>query len=63
MPMELIKRKEKKFIADKGLVCVNDGSGGRCNSVQNTENVIDLTLISKQSRHLANHQLAVITTL
>lgn len=36
----------EEFIESKSLVCLNDGSGTRYNSRNNTESVLDLTLVS-----------------
>ena len=38
----------EEVIEDKGLVCVNDGSGTRYDCVQNKESVIDLTMTSNE---------------
>ncbi len=38
----------EEFIDEIGLVCMNDGSGTRYNSSQNTESIIDLTLTSTE---------------
>lgn len=35
----------EEFIEDNGLVCINSGKGTRYNSANNTESVIDLTLV------------------
>ena len=36
----------EEFIEDNGLVCINSGKGTRYNNANNTESVIDLTLVS-----------------